>query len=94
MTPEYYIYYRIAAEKTEQAKRIVTEVQREVQAGCGVTGRLLRRRDDPGTWMEIYAGIQDESAFERSLAAALDRHRFSEVLASGSSRISEPFAAF
>lgn len=94
MNPAYYIYYRIAADQAEQARSIVTEVLLEVQNRCGVKGRLLRRRDDPGTWMEIYEDIRDESAFEQVLAQALDRHRFSSVLARGAARICDPFVAF
>jgi hypothetical protein len=29
-----------------------------------VRGRWLRRRDDPATYMEVYEGVADESAFE------------------------------
>ena len=53
----------------------------------GVRGRLMRRRDDPGTWMEVYEGIADAVAFESALneaaartgAAALCGHRVTEI---------------
>jgi hypothetical protein len=34
---------------------------------CGVRGRWMRRRDDPATYMEVYEGVTDESAFETVL---------------------------
>ncbi len=87
----YYIYYRIAADQAENARRIVAALQEDLRGHTGVSGRLLHRRDDPSTWMEIYEGISDERAFDASLAAAVDRCRFSSVLATGSRRVTEIF---
>jgi len=56
-----------------------------------VRGRLLHRRDDPATWMEIYEGVADERAFDASLAAAVERCAFPSVLAAGSQRVTEIF---
>lgn len=94
MNPGYYVYYRIAPERADDAKRIVAALQQDVLRQTGVRGRLLRRRDDPATWMEIYEGIANESAFEAALAAAVERSGFQRVLASGSNRIAETFVAF
>ena len=41
---------------------------------AGVTGRVLVRRDDPRTWMEIYEHVADARLFERELAAGVARH--------------------
>ena len=87
----YYIYYRIAAGQAENAKRIVAALQEDLRGQTGVSGRLLHRRDDPATCMEIYEGITDEPAFDASLAVALDRCRFYSVLAAGSHRVTEIF---
>lgn len=57
----------------------------------GVAGRLLRKRDDAATWMEIYEGVQDAPAFERSLAECVEAIRFTDVLQSGSARHLECF---
>ena len=91
MTLGYYVYYRVAIDQAERAKRVVAALQQDVLALTGVRGRLLHRRDDPATWMEIYEGIADERAFDASLAAAVDRCAFSSVLAAGSQRITEIF---
>ena len=86
-----YIYYRIAVDQTEIARRIVAALQEDLRGQTGVSGRLLHRRDDPATWMEVYEGISDERTFDASLAAAVDRCRFSSVLAAGSRRVTEIF---
>lgn len=87
----YYIYYRIAADQAESARRIVAALQEDLRAQTGVSVRLLHRRDDPVTWMEIYEGVSDEQAFDASLAAAVERCAFSSVLAAGSRRVTEIF---
>lgn len=92
MTPGYYIYYRIAADQLERARSLVGAVQHDVLAATGVQGRLLRRRDDPSTWMEVYDDVGDEAGFERALAAAVARHEFAAVIAAGSRRVAEVFA--
>jgi len=91
MTIGYYVYYRIALDQAERAKCIVEALQQEVLALTGVRGRLLHRRDDPATWMEIYEGIADERAFDASLAAAVERCGFDGALAPGSQRVTEIF---
>ena len=91
MSPNYYVYYRVALDRAERARGVVEALQDDVFARTGVRGRLLHRRDDPATWMEIYEGIADQRAFDASLAAAVDRCAFSSVLAAGSQRITEIF---
>jgi quinol monooxygenase YgiN len=88
----YYVYYRIPLDQAEGVKRVVTALQEEVLKQTGVRGRLLHRRDDPTTWMEVYEGIADEQAFDASLAAAVERCAFAGALAAGSQRITEIFA--
>jgi hypothetical protein len=39
-----------------------------VEHRFGVRGRWMRRRDDAATFMEVYEGVQNESAFEALLA--------------------------
>jgi hypothetical protein len=91
MNPNYYVYYRIAPDQAERAKGVVAALQDDILRQTGVCGRLMHRRDDPATWMEIYEGISDEQAFDASLEAAVRRCGFSSVLAAGSQRITEIF---
>jgi hypothetical protein len=44
----------------------------------GVRGRLMHRRDDPSTYMEVYEDVKDEAGFEALLereGAKLGVHR-------------------
>lgn len=91
MSPNYYVYYRVALDQAERAKGVVAALQDDVLRRTGVRGRLMHRRDDPATWMEIYEAIPDEQAFDRSLAAAVEECGFSSVLAAGSQRVTEVF---
>jgi hypothetical protein len=94
MSAGYYIYYRIPAERVAEAKRIVSALQAELLQETGVQGRLLHRRDDPSTWMEIYEGVADEKAFHGALDAVVGRSGFAAVLAPGSRRVTEVFGPF
>ena len=91
MSAGYYIYYRILADRARDARRIVAALQADLLRETGVQGKLLRRRDDPETWMEIYEGIADEKAFHLALDAAAERCGFAAVLAPGSRRVTEVF---
>jgi hypothetical protein len=63
----YYVYYKIAPERVEEARVFVRSVFSLIEKECGVRGRWMRRRDDPSTYMEVYEGVQDEAAFEALL---------------------------
>ena len=49
MSPNYYVYYRVALVQAERAKGVVTALQNDVLNKTGVRGRLMHRRDDPAT---------------------------------------------
>jgi len=90
----YYIYYRVPAENAVRARAAVSALQRELSDMTGIGGRLLRRRDDEVTWMEIYENVQDGARFEAGLAELVERHGISALLAPGSSRKQEVFRSF
>lgn len=85
----YYAYYRVA--RPDAADALVRGIFAEVRRRTGIAGRLLTRRDDPATWMEVYAGVEDPRAFEHSLAAAVLAADFAAVVESGSTRKTECF---
>jgi hypothetical protein len=58
------VYYRLAPEQAGRAREQVMKLFESVEKHCGVRGRWMRRRDDPGTYMEVYEGVADEPAFE------------------------------
>ncbi|MFC3624994.1 DUF4936 family protein [Vogesella amnigena] len=67
-----YIYYRVDGNILpiqQQANALLAEIQKKTE----VEGRLLRRRDDAHTWMEIYEPISDIAAFSTVLRAAVCR---------------------
>ena len=64
-----------------------------LEQSTGIAGRLMRRRDDSETWMEVYENIADFAAFDARLGALLDAHRFAGWLAPGSTRKIELFVA-
>jgi len=87
--PSYYIYYRVA--QPAQAQTLVRHIQSSLKARTGIDGRLLRKRDDPSTWMEIYERVEDVDVFEQCLAAAVRATNFEAVLATGDVRHMECF---
>lgn len=94
MTLSYYVYYRVPPENAERARTAVEAMQRELSDTSGVAGRLLRRRDDAATWMEIYEQVRDPARFEALLAGLVERHALSALLAPASSRKQEVFRDF
>jgi hypothetical protein len=72
MAANLYVYYRTSGNFLPD-KQLATDLLAEVSRLTGITGRLLQRRDDAGTWMEIYEGIADCDVFDQQLAAALAR---------------------
>lgn len=92
MNRSYYIYYRAAA-SAAQVRESVSAMQAALAQETGVTGRLLRRADDSGTWMEIYEEVVDPERFEHALAAAAARFGVTTLLAAGAERHIERFTA-
>ena len=87
----YYIWYRQSGDASA-ARKAVDAVLRDIAIACGVQGRVLVRRDDPRTWMEIYENVADAAAFEQALAAAVQRHE-AAGFAEDRTRHAEPFVA-
>ena len=86
----FYVWYTVTAER-ELAVRAVADLIAAVEEDTGVAGRVLARRDDASTWMEIYENVGDAAAFERTLATLVRRHDVARV--SGGLRHVERFAA-
>ena len=94
MKLNYYVYYRIPAGNAERARAAVASLQRELAGATGIGARLLRRRDDETTWMEVYEGVEDEPRFEATLAELVQRHGVNALIAPDSSRKQEVFRGF
>jgi hypothetical protein len=90
----YYIYYRVAPSEASRVRAVVEAVQLALREDTGIQGRLLRRDDDPTTWMEIYEAIVDPLRFETALDGLLAKHGFDGCAASDSRRHTERFILF
>ena len=71
MLVSYYVWYRIAGDPAN-ARLGIAALLAAVAARGGVPGRLMVRRDDPSTWMEVYENVEDDAGFERALAACVE----------------------
>ena len=60
----YYVYYKVDTARLAELRAAVDQLFAAVERDCGVRGRLMRRRDDPTTYMEVYEDVADETAFE------------------------------
>lgn len=76
-----YIYYRVDPACTDAAAQGVDAVLRAMQAFCGPPPRVMRRCDDPATWMEIYEDIADWPAFLAALERATSQAGIASCLA-------------
>ena len=67
-----YIYYRIDGNfpSFEQSAR---QIMALVAHKNGIQGRLLQRRADAQTWMEIYEPVADLPALQQTLAQAVSQ---------------------
>ena len=86
----FYVWYTVTVERG-LALRAVSDLIAAVEEDTGVAGRVLARRDDASTWMEIYENVADAAAFERTLAALVRRHDVARI--SGGVRHVERFGA-
>ena len=91
MNFSYYVYYKVPPGNSERARIAVDALQQELAKVTGIAGRLLRRRDDPSTWMEVYENVPESAGFEARLGELAERHGLSALLAPGSSRKQEVF---
>ena len=91
MAVHYYVYYRIDPGKVDEAAAAIRRAQEALGQRTGVSGRRLRRTDDPTTWMEVYENIVERNAFETCLAAIVSQHDLVRWLAPEARRHLECF---
>jgi len=88
----YYIYYRVRANiDRDDVYAGVRAMQSALAARTGVAGRLMERRGDPCTWMEIYEAVADPTAFEIALDSETQAHHLTELVEPGAARHMERF---
>jgi hypothetical protein len=91
VTASLYVYYK-APPSPEVADR-VRAMQSDLAARSGIQGRLMRRRDQPETWMEIYEAVGAFETFEPLLEDAVARHALGDLVLPGQRRHAERFVA-
>ena len=92
MNTSYYVWYRVQGDVVA-ARSAVDRILHDVYANAGLLGRVMVRRDDPRTWMEVYEGVADTTRFEEALTAAALRHEAARWVEGGNRHL-EPFIAF
>lgn len=87
-----YVYYRVEPAHAVECARCVDALLAAMAFCCASPPQRLRRCDDADTWMEIYEGIADWAAFERTLEREI-RCRGADQYAIGGRHL-ECFAPF
>jgi hypothetical protein len=87
----FYIYYRVEIREVPAMAAAVEAVQAIVQGSTGVAGRLLKRFDDPFTWMEVYENVAEPAEFEAQLEALVEEFGLDRYLAPNARRNLERF---
>ena len=87
----YYIYYPVRIGLEADLTRALYNAQAEPQAQPGIAGRVLRKADDPWTWMEIYENVTDVAAFDAALEDVIERHGLPRFVDEGACRHTERF---
>jgi len=91
MPCSYYIYYRVAPEKAAASEPQIRALLETVRKATGVRGRLMKKRNEPNLWMEVYENVADELKFEWELAEAVEHLKVQELLLPGTPRHIECF---
>ncbi|MHB1246086.1 MAG: DUF4936 family protein [Sulfuriferula sp.] len=86
----YYIYYRVKDDDAETETHIHA-MQTRLACRSNIKGRLLKRRDDPSTWMEIYENVADSINFEHQLARTVSEFDVDMFLTGDGRRVIECF---
>jgi len=92
MSWSYYIYYRVDPVQAEACAVAVQNLLATMQDRSGIRGRVLKKRNEPLLWMEIYEPVSDEAKFEWELAEAVAANGINALLQAGSTRHTECFA--
>lgn len=81
----YCVWYRVSDDDPD-TERVVRSLMARLACRTGVAGQLMRKRDEPRLWMELYAGVSEPDAFEAALRALADAYDV-DMFLSGERRI-------
>mgnify|MGYP001764902631 CR=1 FL=1 len=68
-----YVWYRVSRDDAD-TETAVRGMMARVACRTGIAGQLLKKRDEPRLWMEVYSGIADAEAFARALAEKVNAY--------------------
>jgi len=91
MPCSYYIYYRVDPATAAASEARIRELLTEVLKTTGVRGHLMKKRNEPNLWMEVYENVANEAKFEWELAEAVEHLKVQELLLPGTPRHIECF---
>ena len=74
MSAHFYVWYRVQAGKETEAETAVRSLQARLACRIGAAGRLLKKRDAPETWMEIYENVAEPQGFKRQMQELVERY--------------------
>ncbi len=69
----YCVWYRVADDGPD-TETVLRSMMARLACRTGVMGALLKKRDEPRLWMELYQGVTDAHAFESHLALVADEY--------------------
>lgn len=87
----YFIYYKVDLARADAALPAINAALDDIERECGLRGRLMRRTDEPSTWMEVYDHIENPEALERAVERAVAKHGLERFLKPGTRRMFEKF---
>jgi hypothetical protein len=67
----FYVWYRVEQDDPE-TETAVRSMMARLACRNGVAGRLLKKRDEPRLWMEVYVDVADPDGFERLMTQKVD----------------------
>lgn len=67
----FYVWYRVEQDDKE-TETAVRGMMARMACRSGVGGQLLKKRDEPRLWMEVYRDVADPEGFQRLMAQKAD----------------------
>ena len=69
----FYVWYRVEKDDPD-TETAVRSMMARLACRSGVAGQLLKKRDEPRLWMEVYRDVADPQGFERLMAQKADEY--------------------
>ncbi len=67
----FYVWYRVERDDRD-TETAVRGMMARLACRSGIAGQLLKKRDEPRLWMEVYADVADPDGFTRLMTQKVD----------------------